>query len=115
MGGIQGNDLGERSGLKHSVTTSIQLAWICTLMLPSAYSYALTVVSLYASGELVWGSTNGTTTTLPYALGHHLFLLFVQLFLFPEDLATVTAALTKPDGERTRAQTMQRHRKIDCK
>lgn len=66
-------------------------------MLPSAYSYVLTRVSLYAPRELAWGSVNGTTAILPLCFGKAGKSLFFPS-LFPEDLVTITTAPTDPDG-----------------
>lgn len=85
MWGVCGNDGGRRA-LPQPIS--------CTLMLPRAYCYVLTLVSLYASRELAWGGlTNGTTDIL--ALEKRKFLFFPLSLLFPQDLVTVTTPLTE--------------------
>lgn len=97
------NDGGECFVPQHNVTTRDQLPWYCALMLPTAYSYALTLVSLYASGELASGQLMGPLQSSSllwkssYPPPH-------TLFLFPEDLVTIT--LTNPDGGQARALAM---------
>lgn len=56
----------------------------------------MTLVSLYASRELAWGSANGTTAILPLCFGKAANPFFPPFFLFPE--VTITTALTNPDG-----------------